>query len=111
MDGPGTLAFPLQLLKFLVEASRGFEKLGHLTPQRLQLRARFAGPKQQSHREQVQLRNQRINILVKLDKASNRFVREGLLGDLRAVSLTLGIEVPDVLLLNNDDPKQGKLEV
>jgi hypothetical protein len=72
---------------------------------------RFAGPKKHTHKELMQLRNQRINILAKLDKASNQFVRNALLGDLQAVSLTIGIDVPDVLLLNNANPKQGKLEV
>lgn len=69
----------------------------------------FAGPRTLSTKDEIQLRNQRINILSKLDKTANRFVREALLGDLRMVSLPLGIEVPDVLLLNNTNPDQKPL--
>jgi len=69
----------------------------------------FAGPQQRSFKEIVTLRNQRVNILAKLEKSGNIFVREGLLNDLRAVSLSLGCEVPDALLLNNADPRQGDL--
>lgn len=70
----------------------------------------FAGPQQLSPKAQLQLRNQRINILAKLDKADKPFVREALLADLRVVSLTLGIEVPDVLLLNSAKTGQTALE-
>lgn len=72
---------------------------------------RFAGPRKHDARELAKLRDQRINILTKLDKAAKPFVRDALLADLRDVSLTLGIEVPDVQLLNRDDPGQGKLGV
>lgn len=71
----------------------------------------FAGPQTLSMADRVRLRNQRLSILSKLDRASNPFVRQALLDDLRAVSLTLGIEVPDVLLLNNEDPAQRRLGV
>lgn len=55
----------------------------------------FAGPQLISHKERVQLRNQRINILAKLDKASSAFVCRELVDDLRSVSLALGQAVGD----------------
>lgn len=66
----------------------------------------FAGPKHLTHKEVIQLRNQRINILAKLDKTLNPFVRMALVRDLGDVSLQLGVPVPAMSLLNGETGQQ-----
>ena len=71
----------------------------------------FCGPRTLSPKEVRDVRNQRLNILAKLDRATNPFVRQALLEDLQAVSLSIGANIPPIALLNASDPKQPGLGV
>lgn len=62
-------------------------------------------------KERLQLGNQRINLLAKLDTCKNAFVRESLYQHLVTVSQAIGLPLPDKLLLNNPDSKQLPLPV
>ncbi len=57
-------------------------------------------------KDRIQLGNQRINLLGKLNTCTNTFVREGLYDQLTEVTLALGLPLPDKVLLNNSDPRQ-----
>lgn len=66
----------------------------------------YAGPKQLTHKEELQLRNQALNVLAKLDRTSNPFVIQSLVSNLKTVCLRLGEPLPDIVLLN--DPAKGQ---
>ncbi len=62
-------------------------------------------------KEQLQLGNQRINLLAKLETCKNAFVRESLYQQLVTVSQAMNQALPDKLLLNNPEPKQLPMPV
>lgn len=63
---------------------------------------RFAGPRQLSFRESDTLMKRRLVILDRMAKTRDGFVQAALMNDLRDVSLSLGLPVPDVALLGTD---------
>ena len=63
---------------------------------------RFAGPQRLSETRRGVLMKLRLQLLDRLGTVKDAFVRTALLGDLREVSLSLGLPVPDVALLGKD---------
>ena len=63
---------------------------------------RFAGPQKMSDARHTALMRLRIQLLDRLATVRDAFVRAAMLGDLREVSLSLGLPVPDASLLGKD---------
>ncbi|OWY40086.1 hypothetical protein CEK28_04950 [Xenophilus sp. AP218F] len=62
----------------------------------------FAGPRQLGFRERDSLLRQRRQLVLDLTKLRDAFGRQALMADLRQVSLSLGLPLPDVAWLGKD---------
>ena len=69
---------------------------------------RYAGPRTLSFKEVAELRKQRAALFAQLERCRDSFVLEGLMHDLREVSLDLGSPVPAENLLGAN-PRQKAL--
>jgi hypothetical protein len=70
----------------------------------------FAGPPSLSFKQRTELMKHRRSLLNDLARTSDAFVRQGLIADLREVSVLLGQPLPNLKYLGKD-AKQFPLEV